>query len=59
MPKPVKVAIVFTRLLTISTRRYDDIHLMSFGFGYKGVAIVTFIRQQMLSVQPFDQSRGL
>jgi Zn-dependent alcohol dehydrogenase len=59
MPKFVEIAIVVAGFLAISARRNDDRHLICFGLGHDGIAIVAFVGQSMLSVHAFDQGCSL
>jgi len=55
VPQPVKVTVILAGLLAVSAGWYHDHHICRFGLGYEGVAVVTFVRQQVLGIQPFDQ----
>ena len=56
MPQPVKASIIFPQHLAVFSWRNDWRHALLFGLLDNGLAVITFVCQQIICTQAFDES---
>ncbi len=55
MPVPIEMLIVVARFFTVAARRNLYLHALALGLRLNGIAVVAFIRNQMLGIHTINE----